>query len=129
MLVDVIFLGVVQAHQRFDRFDDPLGIANEVAIHVLRPQALSQPGEQPGKVQDFTMRAAHRRESVFVAQDLGQSRVDRAFIIALVPHDLLGNDGVRFGNQFGCLRRTGVVEIVGDAAEAVERPFEKLVPS
>jgi len=34
--IDVFFLRGVHAHQRFDCFDDPLGVANEIAVDLLR---------------------------------------------------------------------------------------------
>ena len=34
--IDVFLLRGVHAHQRFDCFDDPLGVANEIAVDLLR---------------------------------------------------------------------------------------------
>ena len=61
-LVDILFLRVVEAHQRLDRLDHPLRVADEIAVDVLRRQAFGEAGEQPREVQDLAMRAAHRRE-------------------------------------------------------------------
>jgi hypothetical protein len=34
--IDVFLLRGVHAHQRFDCFDDPLGVANDIAVDLLR---------------------------------------------------------------------------------------------
>jgi hypothetical protein len=34
----------MHAHQSLDRLDDPLGIANEIAVDLLRRQVLDQAG-------------------------------------------------------------------------------------
>lgn len=35
MFVDIFLLGIVQPHQSLDGFDDPLCIANEIAVGIL----------------------------------------------------------------------------------------------
>ena len=37
ILIDVFFLGVVDAHQRLDRFDRSLSVAHEVLVGILSP--------------------------------------------------------------------------------------------
>ncbi len=120
MLINIFFLGIVKAHQRFTRLDHPLRVPDKVAVDVLRPHGIGKSGEQPGEMHDLAVSAAHRGEAVAVMQDLGQTRVDRGFVVALMPHDLVGDERVRFADERACFLGAGVVEGVGDAAQAVE---------
>jgi hypothetical protein len=43
LLIDVFFLRVVDSHEGLDGSDYPLGIADEVFVGVLRPQAMGEP--------------------------------------------------------------------------------------
>ena len=40
----------MHAYQSLDRLDDPLGVANEIAVDLLRRQVLDHAGEQPGEM-------------------------------------------------------------------------------
>ena len=71
-LVDVFFLRGVKADQGLDRLDQPLCVANEIAVDIFRRQLLRDAGEQPGKMQYFAMRPAHRRKPVGLPQHLGE---------------------------------------------------------
>lgn len=48
MFIDVFLLGVVNAHQRLDRFDDALRIADQIAVDLPRIHAIREPRQQPG---------------------------------------------------------------------------------
>ena len=45
-LVDVFFLRGVQAYQGLHRLDQPLRVANEIAVDILRRQLLRHGGER-----------------------------------------------------------------------------------
>src|SRR6478735_5232439 len=53
-LVDVFFLRGVKADQGLDRLDQPLCVANEIAVDIFRRQLLRDAGEQPGEMQYLT---------------------------------------------------------------------------
>jgi CBS domain-containing protein len=60
LLVDILLLSIVDAHERFDRFDYALRIPDQIAINIICRQPFSQPPQQTSKVDDFPMRSAHR---------------------------------------------------------------------
>ena len=55
MLIDVLFLRVVQAHEGLDRLDHTLGVAKEIPVGILRLQPgppISIVGGQDGEFRD-----------------------------------------------------------------------------
>ena len=47
------------ADQMFDGLDHPLRISHDIAVDFLRAHVLDDSAEQPGKMQDLPMGAAH----------------------------------------------------------------------
>jgi hypothetical protein len=47
MLVNILLLRVVNAHERLNRFDHALRVANDVAVGIGGRKAIGQPAEQP----------------------------------------------------------------------------------
>jgi hypothetical protein len=62
MLVDVLLLGIVQAHQGLDRLDHALGVTDEVAVCVGGRQVPGEAVDEAREVQDLAVRAAHGAE-------------------------------------------------------------------
>jgi len=110
----------MDAHQRLDGLDDALGIADQIAIDVLQRQIVDQPRQQPGQVQDFAVRPAHRREAGIVRQCFGNLRIDAALVLAFMCHDLALDDGVCLGDEGRCSVRLRIVKRVGDGTQPVK---------
>ena len=53
MLVYILLLRVVDAHERLDRFDYPLGIAYEIAIGIGWDQAIGDARQQACEMDDL----------------------------------------------------------------------------
>jgi hypothetical protein len=66
VLVDILFLGVVHAHEGLDCLDKALGVADDVSIGLPRVEIVAKPFEETCKVEDLAMRAAHGSKSVIV---------------------------------------------------------------
>ena len=123
-VIHFLFLCDMNSHQDLDRLDDALSIADQIAIRLLRRRIFGKAREQPGKVQDFTMRAAHGRETVTIGKDAGERRIDFTLVVAFVHDHLLLDDGVGFGDQCGRCRGRRIVESIGDAAQAIKAATE-----
>ena len=98
-IVDILLLRRVDAHQRLDRFEDTLGIANQVTVDLLRRQVLDQAGEEAREVKYLAVGPAHGRETVPIREDLRKSRIDAALVFAFVLDDLRLDYGICFNNQ------------------------------
>ena len=70
VLVDVLFLGIVNPHKRFDGFDDSLRVPDQVAVDVLRTEPIDQATQQSRHVQDLAMGAAHGEKAVPFRKDV-----------------------------------------------------------
>ena len=127
MLVDVLLLRVVDAHERLDRLDDALGVADEVSIGVSGGETIRHARQQPGLMDDLAVRPAHCPEAVPVGQELGKARIDGGLILTLMRHDVLGDDAVGLANQRHGRRGFGVIERIGDLPQAVELDLKPLV--
>jgi hypothetical protein len=114
VLVDVFFLRVVEAHEGFNRLDDALRVADEIAVGVLSPQPVRQPRQQSRQMEDFTVRAAHGGETMSLVQDLRKTRIDAALIVALVLDDLPCDETVRLANQDDRSSRGRIIQGIGD---------------
>lgn len=54
----------MHAYRGFNCLDYPLGVANEIAVDLLRRQVLDHAGEETGKMQNLAVRPAHGRKAV-----------------------------------------------------------------
>ena len=124
VLVDVFFLRVVDAHQRLDRFDDALGVADQVAVDLDNLKLLGHARQEPRKMRDLPVCAAHGGEPMAVGKVAGETRIDGALVVALVRGDLRGDNAVRLADQPLRSRPRGIIELVGDASEPVEGLFQ-----
>jgi hypothetical protein len=43
MLVDVLFLDIMNSHEGLNRFDDPLGVSDQIMVRILRSKAVGEP--------------------------------------------------------------------------------------
>ena len=66
LIIDILLLRVVDAHEGLDGSNHPLGIADEVFVGILRPQSMRQPPQEPRLMQNLAMCPAHGRQSMFV---------------------------------------------------------------
>ncbi len=98
MLINVLFLGVVDPHERVDRFDDALSIPDEIPIDLSGRKAAGEPSKEPRQVDDLPVCSAHRPQSVTIDQKFGDLRVDGAFVLAFVLDDVF-DEPVRLQNQ------------------------------
>src|SRR6266516_1726911 len=98
----------MHAYQGLNRLDDPLRVANEVAIDLLRRQVLDHAGEQASEMQDLAVRPAHGGKTVALPENPGEPRIDAALVVALVHDHLLLNHLVRLRDQRGAALRGSV---------------------
>jgi hypothetical protein len=104
----------MHAHESLDRLDYALGIANEIAIDLLRWQVLDQAGE----MQYLAARLTHGGKTMALLRNPGEPRIDVALVVALVRDHLLLNHLVRLHDQCGAARWRGIVEPVDDRSQA-----------
>ena len=71
--VDVFLLRGMHAHQGLDRLDDPLGVANEIAVDLFRRQVLDHAGKLPAEMQDLAVRPAHGGKAVALLAESWQA--------------------------------------------------------
>jgi hypothetical protein len=69
VLIDVLLLGVMEAHQGFDGLDDTLPVADQVAVRIRGSEVACQPVQQARQMHDFAMRPAHRPKAVHIMQE------------------------------------------------------------
>src|SRR6266853_1881241 len=98
-LIDVLLLRGMHAHQGLDRLDDPLGVADEIAVDILRRQVLHNTRQQPRQMQDLAMGPAHGGEAAALLENADKLRIDIAFVVALVRDNLLLNNLVGLRDQ------------------------------
>jgi hypothetical protein len=98
-IVDVFLLRGMDAHQGLDRLDDPLGVANEIAVDLFRRQVLHDAGKQARHMQDLAVRSAHGGKAVALLENAGKLRIDIAFVVALMRDHLLLNHLVGLRDQ------------------------------
>jgi len=108
----------MHSHESLNRLDYALGIANEIAIDLLRWQVLDQAREQSGEMQYLAARLAHGGKTMALLQNPGEPRIDVALVVALVRDHLLLNHLVRLHDQCGAARWRGIVEPVDDRSQA-----------
>ena len=120
VLIDVFFLRIVNARDRFDRLDDPLSVAQRQSVDFPFGEALGQAGQQMGEMKEFAMHPAHRRKAIAAGERATQSRIDLRFVGALVGDEVFCDDGVCFADQLRAFARLGRVQRGGDVAQPVE---------
>ncbi len=125
--IDILFLGAVNAHERFDGLDDALRVAHRVAVGGLQAQARRESRKQARRMLYLAMRAAHGGEQGGIAKVFGDLRIDRAFVLAFVADDVLRHQPVGFLDEGARTLRLNVVERVGDLPQPVERGGEVVV--
>jgi hypothetical protein len=59
MLVYIVLLRIVYAHERLDRFNYMLRVPDQIAINVRHRQPIGQPPQETSEVDDFPMGSAH----------------------------------------------------------------------
>jgi hypothetical protein len=103
-----------------ERFDHALGLANPVMVDFLRRPVLDDPGQQPGKVQNFTMCTAHRGKTGAVGEKRCEPRIDIAFIVALAFDDRPLDDCVRFRDQGRDALGSHIIQGVSYGSQAIK---------
>jgi len=76
--------------------------------------------QETGEVDYFPMRSAHGPQAMAIGQKFSNSRIDRAFIIALVFDNLHCADFIGFQNQRRRLGGDGMIERVCDFLKPIE---------
>src|SRR5450755_2328228 len=75
--LDVFFLCRMHSHESLNRLDYALGIANEIAIDLLRWQVLDQAGE----MQYLAARLTHGGKTMALLRNPGEPRIDVALVV------------------------------------------------
>ena len=70
VLVDVLLLRIVDAHKRFDGFDDALPVPDQVTVGVVWAEPISEAGQEPRHVQNLAMGAAHCEKAIAVGKNV-----------------------------------------------------------
>src|SRR5580704_57545 len=68
-LVNVLLLGIVNAHEAFDGFDDPLRVPDHIAVRLIWVQAIRQARQEPRQMTNLAMCAAHREKAIAVGEE------------------------------------------------------------
>src|SRR6185437_10467895 len=103
VLVYVFLLSVVNARDRFDRFDDALSVAQRRRIGVAFGEAFAQPRQEMREVRQLSVDATHRREAIAARERAAETWIDFAFIHPLVFDEVFCDYGVRFADERGAL--------------------------
>ncbi len=127
MFVDVFFLRIMQPDQRFEGFDDPLRIADQIMVDVVLREAAPKAGQKRREVLNFTMGAAHSGEAGQVGKPCRELRKERSLIHALMFHHGFLHERIGFADQRESVCRVCIIEGVSDFAKPVEGPFQGAV--
>src|SRR5579859_4724069 len=117
----------MDAHKGLDRFDDPLGVPDQVRIDILWPKSIGEPSQETRQVDDLAMRPAHRPKSMPVRQVPSDMRIDLTFVVPLVGYDLIRNDSICFRNHGDSAGPFCAVQRVCNFPQAVECRLQSLV--
>lgn len=60
LLVDVFLLGIMDAHQRFNSFNDTLSVPDQIMVRILGSEAIGEPPQKSRHVYNLAVSSAHR---------------------------------------------------------------------
>jgi hypothetical protein len=115
-VVDVFFLRCVNPHDLFNRFDNPLSIADKVAINLFRGEML----KQPSQMEDLAMCPAHRRETYAICKYFCQPGIHPPLIVPLMGNNVLSDQTIGFIDEAGDIIGSCVVDRIGNSPQLVE---------
>jgi hypothetical protein len=59
LLVDIFLLGIMDTHERFNPFNDTLGVPDQIMVRILSSEAISKPSQKPRHMYNLAVRSAH----------------------------------------------------------------------
>ena len=76
LLVDVLFLGIVQPHQELDQLDDALGVPDQVPIGVLSVKPASELSQKTREIDNLPVSPAHGAKTRTFRKIFGEVGID-----------------------------------------------------
>jgi len=59
LLVDIFLLGIMDTHERFNPFNDTLGVPDQIMVRIMSSEAISKPSQKPRHMYNLAVRSAH----------------------------------------------------------------------
>jgi len=94
VLIDVLFLSVVDPHQGLDRLDHTLRVSDEVSIGILGSKSGPKLSQKTRQMDDLAMGPTHSPQPVIIGQEFCKFGINLCLVIPLVFDDLSRNDFV-----------------------------------
>src|SRR5579875_4075190 len=127
VFIDVLFLSIMKTHERFDRFDNPLCIPDQIPVGLRWAEPLRETRQEPCQMKDFAVGAAHGAKAMIVRKKARQSRIDGTLVFAFVRDNLLRDEAIGLQDRVNGRLTGGLIQQVGDLPQPIEACFESLM--